>query len=48
MLHKIYGPGAETGEVLLQHPSSEGGIVIEGEIEVTEGDQVRVLRAGQS
>ncbi|KSV73653.1 hypothetical protein N182_28205 [Sinorhizobium sp. GL2] len=48
ILHEVYGPGADTGEVLLQHPSNEGGIVIEGEIEVTVGDQVRVLRAGES
>ncbi|BCM87929.1 cupin domain-containing protein [Methylobacterium indicum] len=48
ILHEVYGPGADTGEVLLQHASSEGGIVIEGEIEVTVGHLVRILRAGES
>ncbi|MBD9626996.1 cupin domain-containing protein [Ensifer sp. ENS06] len=48
ILHEVYGPGADTGEAFLQHPSSEGGIVIQGEVEVTVGDQVRVLRAGES
>ena len=48
ILHEVYGPGADTGETLLQHPSSEGGIVIQGEIEVTVGEQVRVLCAGES
>jgi transcriptional regulator with XRE-family HTH domain len=48
ILHEVYGPEADTGETLLQHPSSEGGYVVEGELEVTVGDQVRVLKAGES
>lgn len=48
ILHEVYEPAADTGETLLQHPSSEGGYVVEGELEVTVGDEVRVLRAGES
>ena len=48
ILHEVYEPGADTGETLLQHPSSEGGHVVEGELEVTVGEEVRVLRAGES
>ncbi|KTQ94170.1 XRE family transcriptional regulator [Aureimonas ureilytica] len=48
ILHEVYGPGADTGEILLQHASSEGGIVVEGEIEVTVGTLVRILRVGES
>lgn len=46
ILHETYPPGADTGSELLSHEAEEGGIVIEGLIEVTVGDQVRVLRPG--
>lgn len=48
MLHEIYEPGADTGETRLEHFSNEGGFVIEGALEVTVGDEVRVLRPGES
>lgn len=48
ILHEVYEPEADTGETLLQHFSSEGGIVVEGELEVTVGEEVRVLRPGDS
>lgn len=48
ILHEIYEPGADTGKSLLQHPSSEGGYVVEGELEVTVGDDVRVLKTGEA
>jgi transcriptional regulator with XRE-family HTH domain len=48
ILHEFYEPGADTGELLLQHASSEGGYVVEGELEITVGDEVRVLGAGES
>lgn len=46
ILHEVYDPGADTGRSMLAHAGSEGGIVIAGEVEVTVGDQTRVLRAG--
>ncbi|HZH09990.1 MAG TPA: cupin domain-containing protein [Microvirga sp.] len=48
ILHERYEPGADTGTAMLEHNSREGGIVIEGELEVTVGDQVKVLRAGDA
>lgn len=48
ILHEVYEPNADTGETLLQHPSSEGGYVVEGELEVTVGDDVRILTVGES
>ena len=48
ILHEVYEPGADTGETLLQHPSSEGGYVVEGELEVTVDAEVRILRAGEA
>jgi transcriptional regulator with XRE-family HTH domain len=48
ILHEVYAPGADTGDTMLEHESSEGGIVISGEIELTVGDKVYRLRAGDS
>ncbi|WP_281855962.1 cupin domain-containing protein [Litoreibacter halocynthiae] len=48
ILHETYEPGADTGEDMLEHPASEGGIVITGEIEVTVGSNTTVLKAGDS
>jgi mannose-6-phosphate isomerase-like protein (cupin superfamily) len=33
---------------MLEHASHEGGIVLSGEIELTVGEQVRVLKAGDA
>jgi len=48
ILHETYEPGADTGEEMIEHVASEGGIVIAGELEVTVGDQVAVLKAGDA
>lgn len=48
ILHEIYEPGADTGEAMLAHFSTEGGYVVEGELELTVGDEVRVLKVGES
>ena len=46
VLHETYPPGADTGPDLLSHEAEEAGIVISGIVEVTVGDQVRVLNPG--
>lgn len=46
MLHETYPPGSDTGPEMLSHVSEESGVVVSGIIEVTVGDQVRVLNAG--
>lgn len=46
VLHETYPPGADTGPEFLSHEGEEAGIVTEGEIEVTVGDAIRILRAG--
>ncbi|TNF22182.1 MAG: cupin domain-containing protein [Rhodobacteraceae bacterium] len=46
ILHETYPPGADTGERMLSHQAEEAGVVISGIIEITVGDQVRVLNAG--
>ncbi len=48
ILHERYEPGADTGETMLEHLSHEGGVVVAGELELTVGGQVRVLRAGDA
>lgn len=46
VLHETYPAGADTGPDLLTHEGEEAGVVIEGIIEVTVADQVRVLNPG--
>lgn len=48
ILRETYQPGADTGRTMLQHASSEGGIVISGRIELTVGDEKFILNAGDS
>lgn len=48
ILHERYAPGADTGETLLRHDAEEGAVVIRGRLEVTVGDQRRVLEAGDA
>lgn len=47
ILREVMPPGTDTGESMLSHQGEEGGVVVQGEVEVTVGDQVRVLRAGE-
>jgi transcriptional regulator with XRE-family HTH domain len=48
ILCETYQPGSDSGRILLTHQGEEGGVVISGRLEVTVGDQVRVLRAGEA
>ncbi|CAH2602329.1 Cupin domain-containing protein [Rhodovastum atsumiense] len=48
MMEDTYAPGADTGEAMLSHAGEEAGLVIRGELEVTVGDQVRVLGPGEA
>ncbi len=48
MLHEAYAPGADTGDELYAHEAEEAGVVIQGKIEVTVGDQREVLGAGDA
>jgi transcriptional regulator with XRE-family HTH domain len=48
ILHERYRPGADTGQSLLSHEAEEGGIVLQGRLEVTVADQVRTLSAGDA
>jgi transcriptional regulator with XRE-family HTH domain len=48
ILHERYEPGADTGEVMLEHRSHEGGVVISGQLEITVGSQIRILGSGDA
>lgn len=48
ILHERYEAGADTGASMIEHEANEGGIVISGEVEVTVGEEVRVLKAGDA
>ncbi|MBX4867451.1 MULTISPECIES: cupin domain-containing protein [Rhizobium] len=48
MLKECYQPGADTGKIPLVHEGEEGGIVLSGRLEVTVGDERRVLGPGDA
>lgn len=48
ILQERYESGADTGEDMIEHEASEGGIIISGELEVTIGVETRVLKAGDA
>jgi len=48
ILYERYQPGADTGQSMLSHDAEEGGIVLQGRLEVTVGDQVQVLTNGDA
>jgi transcriptional regulator with XRE-family HTH domain len=48
ILYECYQPGADTGQSMLSHNAEEGGIVLQGRLEVTVGEQVQVLTAGDA
>lgn len=47
ILREVMPQGADTGAEMLRHDGEEGGVVVQGEVEVTVGEQVRVLKAGE-
>lgn len=48
ILKERYEPGADTGKVQLTHKGEEGGIVLSGRLEVTVGDERRILGPGDA
>ena len=48
ILREVMPPGTDTGETSLRHEGEEGGVVITGQVEVTVGEQCRVLGPGEA
>jgi mannose-6-phosphate isomerase-like protein (cupin superfamily) len=46
MLHESYAPGGDTGEAF-SHSAQEAGMVLTGAIEITVGEERRVLAPGE-
>lgn len=47
LLREVMPPGSDTGEAMFNHDGEEGGFIVQGQVEVTVGDQVRVLGPGE-
>ncbi|KFN51473.1 cupin domain-containing protein [Arenimonas composti] len=48
LLREVMPAGSDTGTTMLSHDGEEGGVVVSGRVEVTVGDQVRVLGPGEA
>jgi transcriptional regulator with XRE-family HTH domain len=48
IMSERYAPGADTGRVPLSHEGEEGGVILRGRLEVTVGDQMRILGPGEA
>ncbi|MFT3998628.1 MAG: cupin domain-containing protein [Rhizobium sp.] len=48
IVRECYQPGADTGKVSLVHDGEEGGIVLSGRLDVTVGDERRILGPGDA
>jgi len=46
ILYERYQPGADTGQSMLSHNAEEGGIILHGRLQITVGEQVQNLTAG--
>lgn len=43
ILREVMPPGTDTGETMLNHEGEEGGVVVQGQLELTVGDKVKIL-----
>jgi len=48
ILYERYAPGADTGSTLLSHEAEEGGVILSGHLEVTVGEETRILGPGDA
>lgn len=47
VLREVMEPGSDTGSGMITHDGEEGGVILQGRVELTVDDQVRVLEAGE-
>ena len=47
ILREVMPPGSDTGSGMITHDGEEGGVVLQGQVELTVDDQVRVLVPGE-
>lgn len=46
LLHETYPPNSDTGSEMLTHEGQEGGVIVQGEIELTVDGEIKVLTPG--
>lgn len=47
ILREVMPPGTDTGSEMLAHDGEEGGVVVQGVLELTVGNDTRILHAGE-
>jgi transcriptional regulator with XRE-family HTH domain len=47
IMREIMAPGSDTGEEMLSHEGEEGGVVVQGSLELTVGERVQLLGPGE-
>jgi transcriptional regulator with XRE-family HTH domain len=48
ILRENMPPGTDTGDTMLSHDGEEGGVVIQGQVEITVGARVQILGPGEA
>ncbi len=48
ILREVMAPGTDTGETALSHDGEEGGVIVQGQVEITVGERVKVLGPGEA
>jgi transcriptional regulator with XRE-family HTH domain len=48
ILREVMPPGSDTGETFLSHDGEEGGVIVQGQVELTVGERVKVLGPGEA
>lgn len=48
ILREVMPVGTDTGETRLTHDGEEGGVIIQGQVEITVGERVQVLGPGEA
>ena len=48
ILREVMPPGTDTGDTMLSHDGEEGGVIVQGQVEITVGERVKVLGPGEA
>ena len=48
ILREVMPPGTDTGDAMLSHDGEEGGVIVQGQVEITVGERVKVLGPGEA
>lgn len=48
ILREVMPVGTDTGETCLTHDGEEGGVIVQGQVEITVGERVKVLGPGEA